>query len=264
MSTACDAAPAQVSSAGREREGDRAAGGEEHAPAEPADAADRQREQRLELLIGLLGARRAHLRAREQADGEDEEDEDERRDSRRASGSSPRRSCAISSWTLLDMPAEETLVETIAEDEREHADAARPRDEAAPLAAQGLRGGRGEKPEARGALSRDGQHPGADVPAGADPAARIEQQRARRRPGAAAPAAGDPRTGASPRPNRAASPTAASRAAVEVSPTTRSSRESATTALPSSSATRRVGASWLASAPTPTKTGTTDAVASAR
>ena len=45
---------------------------------------------------------------------------------------------------------------------------------------------------------------------------------------------------------------------------TRKSKNSPTTAVPSSSAMRRVGASWLLRAPTPTNTGTTDAVASAR
>ena len=49
-----------------------------------------------------------------------------------------------------------------------------------------------------------------------------------------------------------------------VSATTLSAKHSPTTAPPSSSAILRVGASWLAMAPTPAKTGTTDAVASAR
>ena len=53
-------------------------------------------------------------------------------------------------------------------------------------------------------------------------------------------------------------------APVEVSAITRSSSDRPTTALPSSSAMRRDGASWLAIAPTPTYTGATDTVASAR
>ena len=50
----------------------------------------------------------------------------------------------------------------------------------------------------------------------------------------------------------------------EVSATTRTTSASVTAALPSSSATRREGASWLASAPTPVKTGATTTIASAR
>ena len=53
-------------------------------------------------------------------------------------------------------------------------------------------------------------------------------------------------------------------APLDVSAITRSRNNSPTTAPPSSSAIRRVGASWLATAPMPTNTGTTDAVARAR
>ena len=53
-------------------------------------------------------------------------------------------------------------------------------------------------------------------------------------------------------------------APLEVSAITRSTRNSPIVALPSSSAMRRVGASWLTRAPTPANTGTSDTVASDR
>ena len=50
----------------------------------------------------------------------------------------------------------------------------------------------------------------------------------------------------------------------DVSATTRRTNATASTALPSPSASRRFGATWLATAPTPTKTGRADTFASAR
>jgi hypothetical protein len=50
----------------------------------------------------------------------------------------------------------------------------------------------------------------------------------------------------------------------EVSATTRNTNETTTTAPPNSSASRRVGATWLATAPTPAYTGITETIASAR
>ncbi len=52
-------------------------------------------------------------------------------------------------------------------------------------------------------------------------------------------------------------------APADVSAITRSSSDRPTNAPPSSSAIRRVGASWLASAPTPTYTGIVETTASA-
>ena len=64
-------------------------------------------------------------------------------------------------------------------------------------------------------------------------------------------------------PPERASPTAASRRPRRCRRSLAAPGTAPTAAPPSSSAIRRVGASWLASAPTPTNTGTTDAVASA-
>jgi hypothetical protein len=78
-----------------------------------------------------------------------------------------------------------------AEDECEHREAARPRDQAVALAAQCLSGGRGQQGQARLRGVAHREEPAADVPASAEPRGDPEQDGARhhrkqqhRRPGA--------------------------------------------------------------------------------
>ncbi len=138
--------------------------------------------------------------------------------------------------------------------EREHPDADQPGEQAAPLGAQrerrsARRAGAGAAGRCRGRRAGPGR-----CRAGARSAPRRAGGRAWPARAGAAPRAARRRTAAAPRPSPAASPTAASRPTRCPRPSAASSATaSAAPAIPV--AMRRVGAIWLATAPTPTKTG---------
>ena len=196
-------------------------------PASQRAPADREREQRLEPLLGLLArARRRPAQQREEADREHEEEEVEAEepDGRRAATPPP--SFASCSRRLCRESRTEKLSERTPMIEREHADADQPaRAGRRARRAAPARSASDEQAQARrGALSWAASRPAPTSRRSAIAPREREQQHGRRQRGAGGRPAARRRTGAAPRPSRAASPSAASPAPSTVSATTRSER----------------------------------------